>query len=56
MTVVVLKLKNKFFCHDRGVVDVVAINVFFMMKPNVNNFWHDHGVVNVLEKYKKIFF
>ena len=27
--------KKILLCHDRGVVDVVAINVFFM-KPNVN--------------------
>ena len=35
VNVVVLKRKNILFCHDRGVVDVVAINVFFM-KLNVN--------------------
>ena len=46
MNVVVLKRKSIFFCHDRGVVDVVAINVFFK-KPNV---CHDHGVVNVALK------
>ena len=50
VNVVVMKLKNKVFCHDRGVVDVVAINVFFMMKPKVNNFFHDHGVANVALK------
>ena len=31
VNVVVMKLKNKVFCHDRGVVDVVAINAFFMI-------------------------
>ena len=30
-------------------VDVVAMNVVFM-KLNVNNFFHDHGVVNVVLK------
>ena len=37
-------------------MDVVAINVFFM-KPNVNNFFHDHGgVVNVALKWNFVSF
>ena len=72
MSVVLLKWKYIVFCHDRGVVDVVAINEF-CMKPNVYNFFmimvswtycwnkilffrHDHGVVNIVENYKNTFF
>ena len=55
VNLVVLKWKNIFFCHDHSVVDVVAINIFFM-KPTVTNFFHDHGVVNVVLKWNFVSF
>ena len=69
MNVVVLKMKNIFFCLYRRSRRSSTINVFFM-KPNVNLiffmimaalkwifafFWHDYVVVNLVENYKKIF-
>ena len=43
-----LKRKNIFFRHDCDVVDVIAMNVFFIIpKPNI---FHDHGLVNVALK------
>ena len=44
-----MKKKKNLFRHDHSAVDVVGINVLFM-KPNVTNFFHDHGVLNVVLK------